>query len=138
MIAQRGVSFQRNGLIGMIRHVKLKETAAASILRSDDTIFLTISSSAMISKPGKEAQFVMPVTENGSVIDALLTKQYLSCTSLVLDIPANCAYSVDKYLTNGCYPFMTTMTLNRRNDGSAVTCSGKDDNAGRADKHPSL
>ena len=118
----------------MIRHTKLKETAAASSLRSDDTIF----SSAMVSKPGKEAHFVMPVTESGGVIGALLTKQYLSCTSLVLDIPANCTYSVDKYLTNGCYPFMTTMTLNRRNDGSVVTCSGKDDNVGRADKHPSL
>ena len=122
----------------MIRHTKLKETAAASSLRSDDTIFLTISSSAMVSKPGKEVHFVMPVTESGGVIGALLTKQYLSCTSLVLDIPANCTYSVDKYLTNGCYPFMTTMTLNRRTDGSVVTCSGKDDNVGRADKHPSL
>mgnify|MGYP004436109371 CR=1 FL=1 len=99
----------------MIRHTKLKETAAASSLRSDDTIFLTISSSAMINKPGREA-FLSASMPEEEIVRTLLEKPYLSCTSLAIDMRVNSGYPLGEYLTYGCYPFMTTMMLYCRND----------------------
>ena len=115
MISQRGVSFVRSGLSGLRNHTILPETSGVSGLSMGDTIFLAISSSAMISKPGREACLSTSVSEEVTV-RTLLEKPYLSCTSLAIDMRVNSGYPLGEYLTYGCYPFMTTMTLNCRTD----------------------
>lgn len=115
MISQRGVSFVRSGLSGIRNHTVLPETSGVSGLSMGDTIFLTISSSAMINKPGREA-FLSASMPEEEIVRTLLEKPYLSCTSLAIDMRVNSGYPLGEYLTYGCYPFMTTMTLYCRND----------------------
>lgn len=115
MISQWGVSFVRSGLSGIRNHTILPETSGVSGLSMGDTIFLTISSSAVINKPGKEV-FLSASMPEEEIVRTLLEKPYLSCTSLVLDIPVCNSSPLGHYLTYGCYPFMTTMKLNCEND----------------------
>ncbi|KAK8832250.1 hypothetical protein WA577_003126 [Blastocystis sp. JDR] len=57
-------------------------------------------------------RFSFPRKEDRSVFKALWTKNYLSATSLVFDLPANLDYYWSLHAIYGCFPFVTTITIN--------------------------
>lgn len=65
-----------------------------------------------MQQPGREMRFSFPRKEDRSVFKALWTKNYLSATSLVFDLPANLDYYWSLHAIYGCFPFVTTITIN--------------------------
>ena len=57
-------------------------------------------------------RFSFPRKEDRSVFKALWTKNYLSATSLVFDLPENVNYYWSFHAIYGCFPFVTTITIN--------------------------
>ena len=65
-----------------------------------------------MQQPGREMRFSFPRKEDRSVFKALWTKNYLSATSLVFDLPENVNYYWSFHAIYGCFPFVTTITIN--------------------------
>ena len=51
------------------------------------------------------------------------SRAILLCTELEVTMPTNCSYVWMYFLQFYCYPFMHTLTLNRRSPVTYLTCS---------------
>ena len=87
-------------------------TIDAASFQNGDSITLSVAREAVVQQPGREMHFSFPRKEDRSVFKALWTKNYLSATSLVFDLPANLDYYWSLHAIYGCFPFVTTITIN--------------------------
>lgn len=112
MLSQAGVSICREGMSASIYSFPLAEDATAASFKNGDSITLSVAREAVVQQPGREMRFSFPRKEDRSVFKALWTKNYLSATSLVFDLPANLDYYWSLHAIYGCFPFVTTITIN--------------------------
>ena len=80
--------------------------------KSGNIITLSVAPEAVVQQPGREMRFSFPRKEDRNVFKALWTKNYLSATSLVFDLPANVDYYWSLHAIYGCFPFVTAITIN--------------------------
>ena len=80
----------------------------------------------VIEKNGlQEAGGVRRLSLGGGDADMRLSssRAILLCTELEVTMPTNCSYVWMYFLQFYCYPFMHTLTLNRRSPVTYLTCS---------------
>ena len=112
MLTQAGVSICREGMSASVFSFPLAEEATAASFKNGDTLTLSVAPEAVVQQPGREMRFSFPRKDDHNVFKALWTKNYLSATSLVFDLPANVDYYWSFYAIYGCFPFVTTITIN--------------------------
>ena len=112
MLSQAGVSICREGMSASVFSFPLAEEATAASFKNGDTLTLSVAPEAVVQQPGREMRFSFPRKDDHNVFKALWTKNYLSATSLVFDLPANVDYYWSFYAIYGCFPFVTTIIIN--------------------------